>query len=240
MTKEVKTGMMAFIVLVAAMAVFLFVRPKDWFDGNYFRMTASFSSVQGIKKGNEVRYAGVRVGEVSKISTEGNEGILEMRIKKDAQIPLDAEFTVSQSGVIGDYYVDIRGGRFDGSYFGEGMRAGEKGSDRLDQMMERAKKLMDSAAQMKENIGKRKESRQLKSRLACLGKYGRRLFFYLWDSCSISQLHERVGVIFPSAPKVYLVVPGSFGVRGLVKPRPMTSVVFMMKRKAWGSMSSMK
>ena len=52
MTKEVKTGMMAFIVLVAAMAVFLFVRPKDWFDGNYFRMTASFSSVQGIKKGN--------------------------------------------------------------------------------------------------------------------------------------------------------------------------------------------
>ena len=55
---------------------------------------------------------------------------------------------------IGDYYVDIRGGRFDGSYFGEGMRAGEKGSDRLDQMMERAKKLMDSAAQMKENIGK--------------------------------------------------------------------------------------
>lgn len=65
-------------------------------------------------------------------------------------------------------------------------------------------------------------------------------FFYLWDSCSISQLHERVGVIFPLAPKVYLVVPGSFGVRGLVKPRPMTSVVFMMKRKAWGSMSSMK
>ena len=138
----------------AAMAMFLFVRPKDWFDGNYFRMTASFSSVQGIKKGNEVRYAGVRVGEVSKISTEGNEGILEMRIKKDAQIPLDAEFTVSQSGVIGDYYVDIRGGHFDGSYFGEGMRVEEKRSNRLDQMMERAKKLMDSAAQMKENIGK--------------------------------------------------------------------------------------
>lgn len=154
MTKEVKTGMMAFIILVVAMAVFLFVRPKDWFGGNYFHMTASFSSVQGIKKGNEVRYAGVRVGEVSKISTEGNEGILEMRIKKDAQIPLDAEFTVSQSGVIGDYYVDIRGGHFDGSYFGEGMRAGEKRSNRLDQMMERAKKLMDSAAQMKENIGK--------------------------------------------------------------------------------------
>ena len=154
MTKEVKTGMMAYIVLVAAMAVFLFVRPKDWFDGNYFRMTASFSSVQGIKKGNEVRYAGVRVGEVSKISTEGNEGILEMRIKKDAQIPLDAEFTVSQSGVIGDYYVDIRGGHFDGSYFGEGMRAGEKGSDRLDQMMERAKKLKDSAVKVRENIGK--------------------------------------------------------------------------------------
>ena len=142
MTKEIKTGMMAFIILVVAMAVFLFVRPKDWFDGNYFRMTASFSSVQGIKKGNEVRYAGVRVGEVSKISTEGNEGILEMRIKKDAQIPLDAEFTVSQSGVIGDYYVDIR------------MRVEEKRSNRLDQMMERAKKLMDSAAQMKENIGK--------------------------------------------------------------------------------------
>ena len=132
MTKEVKTGMMAFIVLVAAMAVFLFVRPKDWFDGNYFRMTASFSSVQGIKKGNEVRYAGVRVGEVSKISTEGNEGILEMRIKKDAQIPLDAEFTVSQSGVIGDYYVDIRGGRFDGSRGGDACRRkgiGPSGSD---------------------------------------------------------------------------------------------------------------
>lgn len=170
MTKEVKTGMMAFIVLVAAMAVFLFVRPKDWFDGNYFRMTASFSSVQGIKKGNEVRYAGVRVGEVSKISTEGNEGILEMRIKKDAQIPLDAEFTVSQSGVIGDYYVDIRGGHFDGSYFGEGMRVEEKRSNRLDQMMERAKKLMDSAAQMKENIGKMEGKKAAEKPLGMLGK----------------------------------------------------------------------
>ena len=54
MTKEVKTGMMAFIILVVAMAVFLFVRPKDWFGGNYFHMTASFSSVQGIKKGSAV------------------------------------------------------------------------------------------------------------------------------------------------------------------------------------------
>ena len=77
-----------------------------------------------------------------------------MRIKKDAQIPLDAEFTVSQSGVIGDYYVDIRGGHFDGSYFGEGCVSKKKRSNRLDQMMERAKKLKDSAAQMKENIGK--------------------------------------------------------------------------------------
>lgn len=77
MTKEVKTGMMAFIILVVAMAVFLFVRPKDWFDGNYFRMTASFSSVQGIKKGNEVRYAGVRVGECPKFPRKEMKGFLK-------------------------------------------------------------------------------------------------------------------------------------------------------------------
>ena len=76
MTKEVKTGMMAFIVLVAAMAVFLFVRPKDWFDGNYFRMTASFSSVQGIKKGNEVRYASVVWGKYPKFPRKEMKGFL--------------------------------------------------------------------------------------------------------------------------------------------------------------------
>lgn len=154
MTKEVKAGVITLIVFVIATAVFLFVPLKDWIDGDYFRMTASFSSVQGIKKGNEVRYAGVRVGEVSKISLGEHEGVLELRIKKDTQLPLDSEFTVSQSGVIGDYYVNIRGGHFDGNYFGEGMRAGEKKSDRLDRMMEKAKKLMDSVEQVKENIGK--------------------------------------------------------------------------------------
>lgn len=50
MTKEVKTGMMAFIILVVAMAVFLFVRPKDWFGGNYFHMTASFPVYRGSKR----------------------------------------------------------------------------------------------------------------------------------------------------------------------------------------------
>lgn len=154
MTKEVKVGVIALIVFAVITAIFLFIPPMEWIGGGDFRMTASFSSVQGVKTGNDVRYAGVRVGKVSKISPGENEGILELRIKKGTQIPLDAEFTISQSGLIGDYYVNIRGGHTDGNYFGEGMDAGEKKSDRLDKMMEKAKRLMDSMEQVKENIGK--------------------------------------------------------------------------------------
>ena len=114
--------------------------------------------MQGIKKGNEVRYAGVHVGNVEKITVEKGKGILRLGLDKKVNIPKDAEFSISQDSLVGDYYVRIRGGAQDGNYFTDGMTAEETKSGRMEKLEEKAETLMKTVNETKENFQKMKNN----------------------------------------------------------------------------------
>ena len=118
-TKEARVGIITVVILAAAALFYFSVSFLPFSHAHVMHINAVFSSVQGIKKGNEVRYAGVHVGNVEKITVEKGKGILRLGLDKKVNIPEDAEFSISQDSLVGDYYVRIRGGAQDGNYFTE-------------------------------------------------------------------------------------------------------------------------
>lgn len=68
---------------------------------------AGFDDVAGLKAGDEVEIAGVKVGTVSAISLDGARARVSMRINEGIEIDDEAIAAVKTAGIIGDKYVSI-------------------------------------------------------------------------------------------------------------------------------------
>lgn len=155
-TKEARTGIITAVILAAAALFYFTFSFSPLFRPHIMHITAVFSSVQGIKKGNEVRYAGVHVGSVEKITVKEGKGILLLGIDRDVKIPQDAEFRIAQDGLVSDYYIRIRGGKAGGNYLTDGMMAAETKSDSLGNLTKKAETLVKTVNETKENFQKLK------------------------------------------------------------------------------------
>lgn len=155
-TKEARVGIITVVILAAAALFYFSLSFLPFSHAHTMHINAVFFSVQGIKKGNEVRYAGVHVGNVEKITVEKGKGILRLGLDKKVNIPEDAEFSISQDSLVGDYYVRIRGGAQDGNYFTDGMTAEETKSGRMEKLEEKAETLVKTVNETKENFQKMK------------------------------------------------------------------------------------
>lgn len=152
MSRETKIGIIVFFVLLFVGAAALFLSPARLFHRDTYEIHAVFDDAHGIRENAQVLYAGVYVGNVHRIRTENGKAVLDLLIKKSAVIPQDARFTLDTSGVVGDLYVRISGGRPGSQPLHEGMTVTEYKTDRMDRLMEKAGKLMDTAKSLQENI----------------------------------------------------------------------------------------
>lgn len=64
----------------------------------------------GLVEGNQVRIAGVDVGKVARIHVEGNEAVIDLRIRKDTTVFADACAAVHIKGMLGEKYLGIEQG----------------------------------------------------------------------------------------------------------------------------------
>lgn len=72
-----------------------------------YTLIARFDSVRELKKGDEVRMAGVKIGsiELTRLSGRGAEAVL--RIERDYKVKKDATATIVMLGLIGTNYISI-------------------------------------------------------------------------------------------------------------------------------------
>jgi phospholipid/cholesterol/gamma-HCH transport system substrate-binding protein len=79
-----------------------------WGNDTY-SLTAKFSSVSGLRKGNPVHILGIDVGRVEQITMdqESQKAVVEIRIKNDIKIYDDAIASIKTEGLIGDKYLNI-------------------------------------------------------------------------------------------------------------------------------------
>ncbi len=75
--------------------------------GPGYVLHAKFDDVAGLKSGDDVEIAGVKVGRVVRISLDGARARVEMRIAEGVQIDDEAMAAVKTAGIIGDKYVSI-------------------------------------------------------------------------------------------------------------------------------------
>lgn len=72
-----------------------------------YTLTAQFKNLKELKKGDEVRMAGVKVGEVSATRLNGRRAVAELLIDSKAQIAKDATATIAMAGLLGSNYVSL-------------------------------------------------------------------------------------------------------------------------------------
>ena len=157
MSRETKIGIVAFILLFFIGAAGLFLEPSRWFHRDFYEIHAVFDNAQGIRDHAQVLYAGVSVGRVRRIHVKDGKAVLDLDIREGTVIPEDARFTIDSSGVVGDLYVKISGGRPGSRNLSDGMTVQEYKNDRMDELMDKAGRLMDTAKSLQGNIEEFKE-----------------------------------------------------------------------------------
>lgn len=110
---EAKVGI--FFLVCVAMAAYVWTRVLDGGIKDGFVLKARFKSVEGLPQGAQVQIAGIKVGSVSDISFDPENGrALVVMNLKDAYrntIPADSRVQLRTKGLLGDKFVVIEPGK---------------------------------------------------------------------------------------------------------------------------------
>lgn len=79
-------------------------------DGGGYRLRATFDNLQQLKPSDEVRMAGVRIGNVIETELDGVKAVAVLSINPNVKIPADSEATIVTAGLLGANYVTIAPG----------------------------------------------------------------------------------------------------------------------------------
>ena len=109
MKREVKVGVFAVAVLLAAWFGARFLKGSELFSNNY-KYYAYYDQVGGIQTASHVMMYGVKVGSVTKITLDEDpsKGVeLELSVDRRYRIPVDSKAKIFSNGVMGGKAVDI-------------------------------------------------------------------------------------------------------------------------------------
>jgi phospholipid/cholesterol/gamma-HCH transport system substrate-binding protein len=77
------------------------------FQEKGYQIIAGFDSLKELKQGDEVRMAGVKIGEVASTRLAGRRAEAILEIDRTVKIKSDAKATIAMSGLIGTNYISI-------------------------------------------------------------------------------------------------------------------------------------
>lgn len=114
-TPKFKARLGLFVIIgigLFVLAIFVIGRQKNLFDP-VFTLSTRFSNVSGLQVGNSVRFSGINIGTVDRITIINDTTIqVKMLIKEDVRkfIKVDSEARIGSEGIIGDKVVSISNG----------------------------------------------------------------------------------------------------------------------------------
>jgi phospholipid/cholesterol/gamma-HCH transport system substrate-binding protein len=119
------------IVVAAFAALFYFIYMSTGQAGiNGYEVRASFSSVDGVSPGTDVRVNGIKIGTVSSMTLDPRnyEAVLHMTIRGDVRLPDDSSVKVTQAGLLGANYLAVNPGGSDRMLASGGVITNTQGS----------------------------------------------------------------------------------------------------------------
>ena len=110
----IETSVGVFVIVALVCVAYLTIRLGDlqMFGQDTYPLKARFSSVTGLRAGNDVTISGVKVGQVSKIVLDKEDfvSIVSLNIQKGISLSDDSLASIKTSGLIGDKYISISPG----------------------------------------------------------------------------------------------------------------------------------
>lgn len=110
-SREVRLGLTLVLALVLLTSMSLAVGRFNLTGKPVLELSISYKNVDGLREGAPVRYSGVDVGEVRFIQLSPDQVTVGLRIDRDVPIPVDSQFAIVTSGIIGERHVEIRPGK---------------------------------------------------------------------------------------------------------------------------------
>lgn len=107
MSTEARVG--AFTLTALALFAFIVVELTglNWAAGSNYPLNVTFNNVTGLRSGNLVKYAGVDIGRVEKITAERNGAIVHLTIEQNSSIPRNALITIGADGIMGEKFISV-------------------------------------------------------------------------------------------------------------------------------------
>ena len=98
------------ILIITLISFFYFSLKIDYFDNSKkMNLNSNFFDIGGLTVGADVKTKGVKIGEVTEISLDGDSymAIVKSSLNYDLKIPLDSEFKIANNGFIGSPYIEV-------------------------------------------------------------------------------------------------------------------------------------
>lgn len=109
--KALAVGALAAVAVAAFLGAFTFFKKGGYDDDESYLAHAYFADATGLTWKSRVQIAGIQVGEVSKITLEGQRARLELRIKNEVDLRTDACLTKSfPSALLPDALLEVAPG----------------------------------------------------------------------------------------------------------------------------------
>jgi phospholipid/cholesterol/gamma-HCH transport system substrate-binding protein len=98
------------IIIITLISFFYFSLKIDYFDSSKkINLNSNFFDIGDLTVGADVKTKGVKIGEVTEISLDGDSymAIVKSSLNYDLKIPLDSEFKIANNGLIGSPYLEV-------------------------------------------------------------------------------------------------------------------------------------
>ncbi len=109
-SQSIRVGLFFLLGIALCWIVYETLSESSIGDSDGYRLRATFDNLQQLKPSDEVRLAGVRIGNVIETELDGVRAVAVLSISPNVQIPADSEATIVTAGLLGANYVAIAPG----------------------------------------------------------------------------------------------------------------------------------
>ena len=153
MNAEKKVGIAFFVGIVLLMALTFWVGKIKLFESGYI-IKVNFNQIGGLKKGDTVTLAGMKVGRVEDFNIKNNKIQVSLWIRKETVLRQNSIFSINDVSLMGGKYVGITMGTSDSLILVPGIIVDGKDSYQLDQLFTKAGEISDSIEKLVSKIEK--------------------------------------------------------------------------------------
>ncbi len=153
-SQTIRVGLFFILGLALAWITFESLNGGHLFKPRGYTLVAGFANLKGLKTGDEVRMAGVKIGAVklTRLATHRVEAVLS--IDPGVQIPVDAVASVEQSSLLGSNYLGVSFGTPGGTPLKDGEEIKTKPTVDMSEVISQLGTLGSKLEQVIGDIGK--------------------------------------------------------------------------------------